>query len=254
MDVSQQLLEFDGLYAAIRPERIVPLEYELAFLAALDLEPVAGLSPELLMKHSQTATQLLVNALFELPIQRIEDQVVATLPKRTNTLPRGKPIPKQKTETRWEKFAAAKGIQKIKKKRVQFDESTGEFRPTFGYKNQGNADKDLSDWVKEVPANADQTVDLFETQREEKKGRVDKNKMQQLRNEQEASADSKGLKHNAFKTQNDKTEYKSKLVKKILDSKISTASMGKFDKKLDNDNVKVKREKRKVIFFLILLV
>lgn len=193
--------------------------------------------------------QILVNAIFECPTVSNEDGVFATLPRSVkNQVPRAKPIPKQKAMTRWEKFAAAKGIKKVKKKRVEFDENTGEYRPTFGYKNQGKSGKDLSDWIKEVPDEAgnllvtvDPNVDLYHVEREEKKNRVAKNQMQQRRNQEEAYAQQKGMDHKAFKKQ--------MLYKQIVDANVSTASMGKFDPKLKNDNVKVKGVKRKVLYY-----
>lgn len=240
MDVSAQLNELDQKYKNLNPDRLVPLEFELRFLSALDVEPIADWSKDGINKRAQESTQLLINSLFSLPLKRVEDAVYAQLPARPNTLPRSKPVPARKALTRWEKFAAAKGIQKKRKTRVQFDEATDSYRPTFGYKNQGNKDADLTDWIKEVPANADQTVDLYEHQKNEKKSRIEKNKMQQVRNLEESEASKKGLAHDAFKK-----GRKDILVQKILHSKVSTASMGKFDKKLDNDDTKPKRGKRK---------
>ncbi|KAJ3335132.1 hypothetical protein HDU91_002317, partial [Kappamyces sp. JEL0680] len=76
---------------------------------------------------------------------------MANLPSTSvSRLPRAKPIPTHKPLTRWEKFAAVKGIQKTKKRRVEWNDAKGEYTPTWGYKNQGKKDKDLSDWIQEV--------------------------------------------------------------------------------------------------------
>ncbi|KAJ3269163.1 Rhodanese- sulfurtransferase [Terramyces sp. JEL0728] len=221
-------------HASVKVDKNIPLEVDLQCLTANNLE-----------SDARDGIQILINAIFECPTVSNEDGVFATLPRSMkNQIPRAKPIPKQKPMTRWEKFAAAKGIQKTKKKRVVFDENTGEYRPTFGYKNQGKSGKDLSDWIKEVPDETgnnllirDPTTDMYQADREEKKKRVEKNQMQQRRNQEESYAKQKGLDHKSFKKQ--------MLYKQIVDANVSTASMGKFDPKLKNDNVKVKGVKRK---------
>lgn len=84
----------------------------------------------------------------------------------------------------------------------------------------------------------DPMEDQYEKAREEKKERITKNKTQQRRNAQEQAATTAG--------QNPRDVRKAELRKKILESKGSTASMGRFDKQLKNeDAVKVKRDKRK---------
>ena len=59
--------------------------------------------------------------------------VKATLPERKTKIPREKPIPK-KVETKWEKYAKAKGIKKHKKERMVYDKEADEWRPRWGYK------------------------------------------------------------------------------------------------------------------------
>jgi regulator of ribosome biosynthesis len=54
--------------------------------------------------------------------------------------------------TRWEKFAKAKGIQKKKRSRKEYDDDKGEYRARYGYK--GSDDRVPDDWVMEVPHNA----------------------------------------------------------------------------------------------------
>lgn len=63
-----------------------------------------------------------------------EDGPVAVLPKETSRLPREKRIPEQKSETKWEKFAKEKGIQKQKKERMVWNEQLQQFVPRWGFK------------------------------------------------------------------------------------------------------------------------
>ena len=100
-------------------------------------------------------TQLIINKLWQLETKRVEDAVVAQLPTEQYLLPRSKPVPKAKPPTKWETYAKQKGIQKTKKDKLVWDETSQQWKPRFGYRgiNQNN------DWVVEVPNNAG--IDLF---------------------------------------------------------------------------------------------
>jgi len=64
---------------------------------------------------------------------------VATLPPPAYPLPRHKPPPAPRAPTRWEAFAAKKGIQKKKRPTAVWDEDAGEWRRRHGYKRAGDA-------------------------------------------------------------------------------------------------------------------
>ncbi|KAJ2285753.1 Rhodanese- sulfurtransferase, partial [Coemansia sp. RSA 2706] len=87
-----------------------------------------------------------------------------------------------------------------------------------------------------VPGNADQYADQYEVRREEKKERIEKNKRRQSRNLEERAATDRGL--------NPRDMRKNELKRALVMSKNSTASLGKFDEKL-NGEPKVKGLKRK---------
>lgn len=65
--------------------------------------------------------QLLVNEIWELPTERVEECVVAKLPAPVFVLPRTRKCPVAKPLTKWEKFAKEKGIKKVKKDKKVFD-------------------------------------------------------------------------------------------------------------------------------------
>jgi regulator of ribosome biosynthesis len=67
-------------------------------------------------------TQLLLNKIWELPTERVEEAIVAKLPAPTFVLPREKPLPKPKPLTKWQKFAQEKRITKTKKSKLAWDE------------------------------------------------------------------------------------------------------------------------------------
>lgn len=72
-----------------------------------------------------------------------------TLPPPTTPLPREKPLPAEKAPTKWEKFAAKKGIKDKKKEgKLVFDEETQEWVPKWGYKGRNKEGE--QDWIVEV--------------------------------------------------------------------------------------------------------
>ena len=58
-------------------------------------------------------TQLLINAVWGLPTERVEEVIVAKFPPPTYKLPREKPLPTPKVLTKWEKYAKDKGRNNI---------------------------------------------------------------------------------------------------------------------------------------------
>ena len=103
-----------------------------------------------LKKVAEKNSARLIEAIFKLPSERSRDGRLAVLPEEEHkyALPRATPVPKPKAETRWEKFAKEKGIQKRKRDRMVYDEATGEYKPRWGYKSVAN-DR-LKDWAIEV--------------------------------------------------------------------------------------------------------
>lgn len=76
---------------------------------------------EYLKDLARDNTQLLLNKIWELPIERVEEAIVAKLPAPTFVLPREKPLPKPKPLTKWQKYAREKGITKTKKSKLNWD-------------------------------------------------------------------------------------------------------------------------------------
>ena len=95
---------------------------------------------------------MLFSALFSLPTKSSPDGPLAILPTPTYQLPRAKPLPKPKPPTKWERFAAAKGIQKkVREKRV-WDEEKQDWVNRWG---RDGKNKEIEQaWITEVPANA----------------------------------------------------------------------------------------------------
>lgn len=77
-------------------------------------------------------TQLLLNKVWDLPTERLEEAIVVRLPPPTTSLPRAKPVPKPKPLTKWQEFAKAKGITKNKKDKLKWDEQVQKWVPLYG--------------------------------------------------------------------------------------------------------------------------
>lgn len=149
--------------------------------------------------------QLLIGQLLQLPVKKTTESINSSskqdstmtlfvLPQPTTQLPREKPLPKAKAPTKWEQFAAKKGIKKkAKDGKLVFDEETGKWVPKWGY---GGINKKLDDqWLVEVDetkdartgkkrkAGADDELkDPRALNRADRKKLVKKNQLQQERN------------------------------------------------------------------------
>lgn len=107
---------------------------------------------EHLQNLARDGAQALIGALFALPTVRSDYGPLAQLPPRVYQLPRAKPLPKPKPQTKWEKFAAAKGISHRKKDKRMWDEEKQEWVNRWG---KDGKNKQLEEqWITEVPHNA----------------------------------------------------------------------------------------------------
>ncbi|CAB4375806.1 RRS1-domain-containing protein [Rhizophagus irregularis] len=242
MDFSDQLETQKSKYKSITVERPIPLQYDLALLAAfdtnaLDESRLKNDTDNYLKEYTRDGTQLLINQIFKLPITTSDLGKLAELPEQITVIPREKPLPKLKPPTRWEKFAKAKGIQHRNKNKMIYDEATGEWVPRWGYK--GTNGDGANDWLIPVPQNDDPFEDQFSKRREAKKERIAKNEARHRRNIEESEA---AL--NQTKGADARSLRKGELQRQIAISKSATASIGKFDKTLKGE-LKLKGVKRK---------
>lgn len=170
--------------SALEAEKDLPLEVDVGSLAVTDLNPVDAdaythvipsvsylvgwahvLYPFLsyvlfcsanreayLAKLAREGVQILLSKLFSLPVNSSPEGPLAQLPKPTTLLPRAKPLPKPKPLTKWEKFAAAKGINKQKKEKKVWDEEKQIWVSRWGH-NGKNKEKE-EQWIQVVPNQA----------------------------------------------------------------------------------------------------
>ena len=117
------------------------LELDLGNLAAFDPVPLTSSSvrnAEATTALATRAAQSLVTALWTLPSSPAPVGRLADLPRPATPLPRCKPPPAPRPPTRWEAFAAQKGIAKRKRSKLVFDDDAGEWRRRHGYKRAGD--------------------------------------------------------------------------------------------------------------------
>ncbi|XP_064595402.1 ribosome biogenesis regulatory protein homolog [Liolophura sinensis] len=231
--VLRDAAEKQAKFKTTEVEKDIEVEIDEGNLLAVDTNPLTlkelnSQRGEYLRNLVRDNTQLLINKLWQLPVERQDDVVIAKLPDPTTVIPREKPIPKDKPQTRWEKYAKLKGIQNRKKSRMAWDEQKKEYRPRWGYKRAGD---DTKDWVIEVPENADPYEDQFEKRMKSKKERVAKNELNRLRNiarAQKTKVPGVGL------TPTD-TPTKDHVGKALAVAKRSTASIGRFTESLPKE-------------------
>ncbi|XP_048761929.2 ribosome biogenesis regulatory protein homolog [Ostrea edulis] len=243
--VLQEAAEKESKYKTIEVHKDIELEIDAGNLLTVDTNPLdtselKRTKEEFLKNLARDNTQLLLNTLWQLPTEKVDDAIVVKLPDPKTSIPREKPIPKDKHLTKWQQYAQLKGIQKRKKSRMTWDDQAKEWRPRWGYKR---ANDDTQEWCLEVPDNAeDPNVDLFAKRKEQKKERLAKNELQRLRNiarSQKSKVPGVGLTPTEAPT-------KDYLGKALAVARKSTASIGKFTDKLPTEKAsKYTGKKRK---------
>ncbi|CAL8093754.1 unnamed protein product [Orchesella dallaii] len=217
---------------SIAVEKAIEVDIDPGNLLVTDPNEISRLQlnsnpAEYLKDLTRSNTQLLINSIFTLPFHRVDDVIVAELPKPTYVLPRSKPAPKARPLTKWQSYAKDKGIVKKKKSGLIWDEIVKKWVPRFGYR-RAEAEH-AKDWLLEVPQHSDPYEDQFEKKSEAKSERVAKNELQRLRNLAKAKKivvpASKGL---TSKVKQSKEE----LLTAVHTANKATASLGKFQPKV----------------------
>jgi len=171
--------------------------------------------------------QFLINKIWELQTERVTDVIVAKIPAPKCRLPREKPLPKARANTKWQQYAQLKGIQNRKKGKMAWDEQSKSWKPSWGY-NRGNDPG--KDWLIEIPHQKDPFTDFYGKKQEEKKERTAKNELQRVRN----IARSNNLKVNGNLTPLAERSTQ-QLANLVSQSRKATASFGKFTSVLPNE-------------------
>uniref|UniRef100_A0A8C3AV96 Ribosome biogenesis regulatory protein n=1 Tax=Cyclopterus lumpus TaxID=8103 RepID=A0A8C3AV96_CYCLU len=132
---------------SITVQKDLDLEFDIGNLLASDKTRIESRDfrgqkkEDFLRSLARDNTQLLVNEIWKLPSERVEEAIVTKLPDQTTPLPREKPPPKPRPPTKWEEFAKLKGIQKRKKTNLVWDENRVDKNEYNRLKNIARAQK-----------------------------------------------------------------------------------------------------------------
>ena len=222
---------------SILVQKDVDLDIDLGTLLAsdynaLDIKTLKSKPDSYLKSLTRDNVQLLINKIWELPIERVDVAIMATLPKPEYVLPRSRVIPKPKPLTKWQQFAKQKGIQSKKKgkSKLKWDEELKEWIPTYGYKRAKAQEQ--KEWLVEANDNADSTNDVFAKAKLAKKERQSKNELQRLRN----IAKSRNIKlPRVGLPTKDHFPNSQQLSEALTIARTSTASVGKFQSMLPKE-------------------
>ncbi|KAL6992868.1 hypothetical protein U1Q18_010988 [Sarracenia purpurea var. burkii] len=182
--------------------------------------------------------QVVADTLFNLTSIEGSDGPIVALPPPTTRLPREKPLPKKKPPTKWEQFAKRKGIVKRKKDKIVYDDQTATWKRRHGY-DRVNDDKDVP--IIEAKTTDEPGEDPFAKRQVEKNLRVEKQQKNRLQNLKQASKIGALPSHIQLAatalpitgTQAAPRKASKKELENVAGmAATSTASGGKFDKKL----------------------
>ncbi|KAL5774788.1 hypothetical protein ACOSP7_012345 [Xanthoceras sorbifolium] len=195
--------------------------------------------------------QAIADQLFNLPSTEDVEGPIVKLPPPTTKLPREKHLPKPKPPTKWELFAQKRGIKKRKKDKVLWDEQTGTWKRSYGY-DRVNDDRDVP--IIEAKMTDAPGEDPFAKRQTEKKQRVDKQERNRVQNLKQAAKVGALPSHvqlaaTALPITGTNSAPKKATKNELGDvagiAATSTASGGKFDKKLPGEKAPKKQGKHR---------
>ncbi|KAK4166669.1 ribosomal biogenesis regulatory protein [Cladorrhinum sp. PSN259] len=177
-----------------------PYTFDLGYLLANDPNPASipsapsELEPTL-TSIARDGAQVLINQLLTTcAITSTKDGVLLSLPAPHTALPREKPVPQAKPETKWQAFAKRRGIKpktREQRRNLQYNTEKGEFERKWGYKGANKAGQD--DAIIEVPFNSVKEQERKEgtsirgDKRREIREKIKRNERLQRRNQRRAS-------------------------------------------------------------------
>jgi regulator of ribosome biosynthesis len=184
---------------AVAVEKPTPYTFDLGLLLANDPNPLPTLNKNdpieaeaTLASVARDGAQSLINQLLTTcPITSTKsDGVLLSLPTISTPLPREKPIPQPKELTKWQRFAAKKGIKpktREARKNLAWDEETGEWKRKWGYQALNKKGEDYP--IVEVDMKAEREAKEGQTQQREGRRlrveRIKRNDRKMRKNERE---------------------------------------------------------------------
>ncbi|KAK5663315.1 hypothetical protein OQA88_3743 [Cercophora sp. LCS_1] len=178
-------------------DKPTPYTFDLGNLLANDPNPLTIDSSALessLAAVARDGAQVLINQLLTTcPITSTSAGVLLSLPPPQTPLPREKPVPAPKAETKWSAFAKRRGIKpktREQRRNLAYDEVTGEFGRKWGYKGANKAGQDEP--IIEIPFNSRKEAERKEgttirgDKRREIREKIKRNERKQRSNQRNA--------------------------------------------------------------------
>jgi len=177
-------------------------------------------SPPELLSQSTSVVSTLLTQLWSLPTVKGDDNSgpLALLPTDNNLrnsayvsaggdpgvydaetsvlVPRAKPLPAAREETRWEKFAKEKGIESKKRSRKVYDEETDDWKARYGMGSKKNDEMNYP--IMEADAK-DPYANPWEKLRDAKKERVEENQIRKGKNLERSGKLASGSSNKSYK-------------------------------------------------------
>ncbi|KAJ4145244.1 hypothetical protein LMH87_004099 [Akanthomyces muscarius] len=181
-------------------EKPTPYTFDLGYLMAEDPNSItldrAALEQSLADVARDGAQSLINQLLSTCALSSTKEGVLLSLPAPSTRLPREKPVPAAKPPTKWERFAAKKGITpktREQRRNLVYDEATGEWTRKWGYKAANK--KGENEWLVEVDPEAEaqrkEGTSIRGDGRRERKERVRRNERKMRKNQRDAAEDAK---------------------------------------------------------------
>ena len=176
----------------VRPVTVtkpIPYNFDLGNLTVFD-ENIVSSNPSNaeIASISRDCAQALINQLLTTCTIHNDSKngTLIKLPAPSTPLPREKPLPAAKQETKWEKFARKKGITKSKAAGMKvYNEELGEWVSKWGYKGKNKTGE--NQWLVEVDEKKERELKDGETvrglNRRERVDNVKRNERKQRANE-----------------------------------------------------------------------
>lgn len=181
-------------------DKPTPYTFDLGHLVAEDPNPITlnhSAPEQSLAEVTRDGAQSLINQLLTTcALTSTKDGVLLSLPEPSTRLPREKPVPQPKPPTKWERFAAKKGLKpktREQRRNRAFDEESGEWRRKWGY--GGLNKKGQDDPIVEVDMKAERErkegTSIRGDSRRERKENLKRNERKMRKNARQAMANGK---------------------------------------------------------------
>ena len=175
----------------------VNLNCDPGCLLVEDCQSYEGITTTEFSKRTATNLCTLYKQLFDLKkaqdaahgpdgeiLEYTKSRFLLDMPEPVQVLPREKPCPVEKPKTKWEKFREERGMAPRKKRsRLVFDPITNDWVPRWGVGSKKKIEEQHQWLIPEKQKHVDAGMDPFTYARAEKKAKLEKQKLSEVRNQ-----------------------------------------------------------------------